>query len=90
MLENDSTANCKVYSDLIAESSSGSNLAWFLEGNGTCNGSEYRCFGPESYNGDFWTVDLLRESTAPKSVEGLDETDAVLWDYSSVVDNCIA
>jgi hypothetical protein len=88
--EKDSAANCEVYRDLIAKSSSKSNLAWLLEGNGTCNGSDYPCFGPEGYNSDYMTGDLLRQWADPKFIEGLEKTGAALWDYSSTVEHCIA
>lgn len=86
----DNLENCKHATDWLNGSSSKSDIDWFVEGNDSCSGSDYPCYGLGLYNDETPREDLIRDLSLdtyklPTSFEGRN------WgDYSFVVDHCMA
>lgn len=83
--------NCQSVNKTIQETSSKSNLAWFIEGNSSCQLSDYPCFGLDTYNGDNGMPEnVIREIATGIYLKDLPKVAPSLWEYASVVDHCIA
>jgi hypothetical protein len=81
---------CKHRTEWLNDSSGKSDIDWFVEGNSTCEGSDYPCYGLGLYNDEEPNEGMIRglgldTYELPTSFEGDN------WgNYSFVVDHCIA
>ncbi len=76
--------SCKHSKEWLSNSSAKSDLAWYMEGNKSCEDSEYPCYGVHIYNGADPDLEFIR--TLANGVDIFGD-----WvDYSYVVDKCVA
>ncbi len=80
-----SADNCKTQSKWLQDSSSTSNISWFMKGMDRCEMSEYPCFGLYIVNDGKVPDDELRALAKERP-----KITTELWEYASVVDNCLA
>jgi hypothetical protein len=79
--------NCKAANKWVGDSSKMRDMDWFIKGNESCSASDYPCFGLSLYNDNNPNEDIIRRQATnqPEWKEG-----GEFWDYSFVVDHCIA
>lgn len=85
-----SASNCKTQSQWLQDSSSTSNVSWFMKGNGRCEGSDYPCFGTDGFpfgNDGEPAEDAIRSMA--KDPLPSPSGDA-FGDYGWVVNKCVA
>jgi hypothetical protein len=81
---------CEHRTEWLNDSSGKRDIDWFVEGNDSCSGSDYPCYGLGLYNDEEPNEGMIRDLSLdtyklPTSFEGRS------WgDYSFVVDHCIA
>lgn len=89
--------NCRNANEWVNESSTTSNLTWFMKGNDRCDASAYPCFGISIFNdgeglGEETLRDMARHPLPSTAKDGAGKP----WDYSGfdgyylVVHGCIA
>jgi len=75
--------NCNHSKKWLHESSTTSDVDWYMKGNGRCDASDYPCFGADLFNRDP-NLEIIR-----LAAEGRNSGET-LWDYAYVVDACVA
>lgn len=85
--------NCQTMQSWLAESRALDAVDWYFKGNGSCEGSDYPCFGPALFNDprtgedaqrwiSYFEEDAADASTLTPGME--------LWDATRIGNNCIA
>lgn len=88
--------NCATYKQWLQKSIATDDMAWWFKGNGSCEASDYPCFGPDLFNDvgpgkddQQRSLDLIH-TMAQHKPKGAQDNQMDLYSMSFVIDKCVA